>query len=267
MKFVRFMTEDGKVGAGEWLDGDIYALNGSPEAIFAGDIQPERGEVIPNATLLPPTMPGKLLCVGKNYAAHAAEMNSVPPENPLIFAKFPTCVIGDGEPIQWSEDITQQVDWEGELVIVIGKTASKIDEADASEHIFGYTVANDVSARDLQSSESQWARAKGMDTFCPLGPWIVTHDNIAAPNNLNIKTVVNGETMQDGNTEDLIFKIPFLVAYLSQTFTLNPGDIILTGTPPGVGKGRKPPVFLKDGDVVSVTIEQIGTIENTCQVI
>lgn len=267
MKFVRFKTKDGRVQAGLWQDDQIRPLDATPEAIFAGEAIPEAGEPVTDATLLAPVMPGKLLCVGKNYAAHAAEMKSAVPEKPLIFAKFPTCVIASGETVRWRSDITQQVDWEGELVVVIGKTARAVSEDDALDYVFGYTIANDVSARDLQSTENQWARAKGMDTFCPLGPWIVTRDAIPDPHDLTIETIVNDTVMQSGHTGDMIYRIPFLVSYLSQTFTLNPGDVILTGTPPGVGKGRTPPVFLRDGDRVQVTIGAIGTLEHNCQVI
>jgi len=169
-----------------------------------------------------PLLPRKILCVGRNYAEHAAEMKNEVPSKPLIFSKYSTSVIGSGELIRWSTDVTQQVDWEGELAVVIGKTARNIREEDAYDHIFGYTIANDVSARDLQSSESQWSRAKGHDTFCPIGPCIVTLDELPDPHNLRITTEVNGETMQDGHTGDMIFKIPYLVAYLSRTFTLEP---------------------------------------------
>ena len=267
MKFVRFQHPNGKVSAGEWVDGTVYQLDAAPEAIFSGEVTAQRGASVADATLLAPTMPGKLLCVGRNYAEHAAELNNDLPEQPLIFAKFPTSIIANGDTVQWLSSVTSQVDWEGELTVVIGKTASNITEEEAENHIFGYTIANDISARDLQARDGQWARAKGADTFCPLGPVIVTRDEIEDVDNLRIQTVVNGKTMQDGNTRDLIFKIPFLVSYLSKTFTLNPGDIILTGTPSGVGKAQKPPVFLQDGDAVSVTIDGIGTLENTCKVL
>jgi 2-keto-4-pentenoate hydratase/2-oxohepta-3-ene-1,7-dioic acid hydratase in catechol pathway len=217
--------------------------------------------------LLAPLRPGKILCIGRNYAAHAAETGSAVPEKPLIFAKFGSGVIGEGEAITWKESITTQVDWEGELAVVIGKRGKDLTAEAAPNYIFGYTIANDVSARDLQDSESQWARAKGMDTFCPLGPYIVARSEIPDPQVLSVKTLVNGEVMQDGNTRDMIHGVYDLVAYCSQTFTLDPGDLILTGTPAGVGKGMKPPKYLKDGDTVSVEIENIGTLTNTCKVI
>ncbi|HEX2908160.1 MAG TPA: fumarylacetoacetate hydrolase family protein [Phototrophicaceae bacterium] len=215
-----------------------------------------------------PLRPPKIVAIGRNYADHAAETGSAVPTAPLIFAKFPTSVIGNGEAITWDATITQQVDWEGELAVVIGKRARNVTEDEALNHVYGYTIANDVTARDLQVRiDTQWTRGKSLDTFCPLGPWLVTRDEIPDPHNLTIKTTVNGELMQDGNTRDLIFKIPTLIAYCSRMFTLEPGDLLLTGTPPGVGEGRQPPVYLKDGDVVSITIDGIGELTNPCRVL
>ena len=272
MKLVTFTKLDGRDAVGELRDDELYSLgtNLSMKEIAAEGTLPDREEsfkVMKYNGITMPLMPNKILAVGRNYAEHAAELNNALPEKPLIFAKYPTSVIGTGQAIQWKEAVTQQVDWEGELCVVIGKKAHFVSEEDAYDHIFGYTIANDVSARDLQDSDKQWTRAKGHDTFCPLGPAIVTADEIANPHNLRIVTKVNGETVQDGNTADMIFKIPFLVSYLSQTFTLEPGDLILTGTPSGVGKGMNPPRFLNDGDEVSVTIEGIGTLTNTCQIL
>lgn len=218
-------------------------------------------------TLHAPLKPGKVICVGRNYVAHAEELgNEVPPE-PLLFAKLPSSVIGRGQAIQWYERDTTQVDWEGELAVVIGKPGRNIAVGDAYHHIFGYTVANDVSARDLQSSESQWLRAKGMDTFLPLGPAIVTADAIPDPHKLTVTTTVNGEQMQHSNTGLMVYNVPMLVSYISRTFTLMPGDLILTGTPSGVGKGMNPPRFLKDGDTVTVTIDGLGALSNPCQIL
>lgn len=216
----------------------------------------------------PPVRPSKIICIGRNYAEHAAETGHDVPKEPLIFAKFPSALIGHGQAITWNENITQQVDWEGELAVVIGTRARNVSEESAMRYIFGYTIANDVSARDLQlRQDGQWTRGKSLDTFCPLGPWIVTRDEIDDPHVLSVKTTVNGEVMQDGNTRDLIFKIPTLISYCSRMFTLEPGDLILTGTPPGVGEGRKPPVYLKDGDVVNITIDGIGELSNPCKVV
>lgn len=270
MKLVTYQTLTGELDVAEERDGTLYALGyGQPmRELAAYDELPERVDthkIMKHEGVVVPLLPRKILCVGRNYAEHAAEMKNEVPSKPLIFSKFTTSVIGSGEEIRWSQAITQQVDWEGELAVVIGKTARNITEEEAFDYIFGYTIANDVSARDLQSSESQWSRAKGHDTFCPIGPCIVTRDEIADPNNLHITTEVNGETMQDGHTGDMIFNVPYLVAYLSRTFTLEPGDLILTGTPAGVGKGMNPPRFLKDGDEVRVTIEGIGMLQNICR--
>ena len=271
MKLVRFQKLDGRVRVGEWREDGLYSLGTdmSMQEIAAQDSLPARDEafkVMKHKGLLAPIIPRKILCVGRNYADHAAELSNSVPDKPLIFAKYATCVIADGEPIRWRHDITQQVDWEGELAIVIGKPAYRIPLEEAYEHVFGYTVANDVSARDIQADELQWVRAKAQDTFCPLGPAIVTTNDLPDPHALRIVTTVNGETMQDGNTADMVFKVPYLVSYLSQTFTLEAGDVILTGTPAGVGKGMPPPLFLNHGDQVSVTIDGIGTISNPCQI-
>lgn len=271
MKLVTFKKLDGREHVGELRDDALFTLGlNSTMQDFAADSsrlnRDESFKIVKHKGLRPPIMPRKIFCVGRNYAKHAAELNNALPTSPLIFSKYPTCIIADGETVRWRSHITQQVDWEGELVVVIGKEARHISEDAAYDHIFGYTIANDISARDLQSSESQWVRAKAQDTFCPLGPAIVTKDDIPDPHDLRVITTVNGETMQDGHTGDMIFKIPFLVAYLSQTFTLQPGDLILTGTPDGVGKAQDPPRFLQNGDEVSVTIEPIGTLTNTCAV-
>lgn len=215
----------------------------------------------------PPVTPSKIIAIGKNYAEHAKETGSSVPKAPLIFAKFPSALTGHEQPITWSSSITQQVDWEGELAVIIGKRARNVSEEDALDHIFGYSIANDVSARDIQiRTDAQWTRGKGLDTFCPLGPWIVTRDEITDAQALSVKTVINGETRQDGNTKDMIFNIPALIAYCSRMFTLEPGDVLLTGTPSGVGEGMKPPTYLQNGDVVAISIDGIGTLRNTCVV-
>jgi 2-keto-4-pentenoate hydratase/2-oxohepta-3-ene-1,7-dioic acid hydratase in catechol pathway len=213
-----------------------------------------------------PIKPGKIIGVGRNYADHAAEMGNDAPKTPLLFAKLHTSVIGTGDTITWNEAITSEVDWEGELAVIIGRRARNVADADAYRHIHSYTVANDISARDLQKSDNQWVRAKGLDTFCPLGPVLITRDEIADPHALTIKTTVNGEEVQNASTGEMIFKVPQLIAFCSAAFTLEPGDVILTGTPAGVGSGMKPPRYLKDGDEVSITIDGIGTLTNTCKV-
>ncbi len=217
------------------------------------------------ARVLPPLQPGKILAIGRNYAEHARELGNEAPIEPLVFAVMPSALIGQGETIEWEREITQQVDWEGELAVVIGRTARKVSEAEALDFVFGYTVANDVSARDLQTRDKQWTRAKGMDTFCPLGPALVTADDIPDPQALHIVTAVDGVEKQNGSTGDMIFSVRRLIAHLSRAFTLNPGDAILTGTPAGVGKAQTPPQYLTTGSVVSIHIEGIGTLSNTCR--
>ena len=207
--------------------------------------------------------PSKILALGRNYAEHAAEGGAPVPTRPLIFAKLPSAIIGHGDAIRWDPAISDKIDWEAELAVVIGRVARGVAEADALDCVFGYTCANDVTARDLQEGDGQWTRAKGMDTFCPLGPWIETE--IADPNNLRIESWVGLERMQQSNTRQMVFNVRYLIAYLSRMFTLYPGDIILTGTPAGVGHARTPPRFLQPGDSVRVEIEGIGTLENRCE--
>jgi len=271
MKLVTFSVRNQTARVGI-LEGDTVVLTASPGSMLAlmqSGITPSRtSERYPLklCVIHPPLRPGKILCVGRNYAEHAKELGNAVPDAPLIFLKAPSAVIADGETITWRSTTTQQVDWEGELAVVIGKRCKNISEADAPQYIYGYSIANDVSARDLQDKEPQWARAKSLDTFCPLGPVVVTRADIPDPQALRVRTEVNGEVMQDGSTADMIHGVYALVSYISQWFTLEPGDVILTGTPSGVGKGRKPPVFLKDGDVVRVTIDGIGTLSNPCKV-
>jgi 5-carboxymethyl-2-hydroxymuconate isomerase len=271
MKLVTF-THDNRTQLGE-LEGDkVYVLAG-PDTMRMIDVL--RRGITPNrlnqsyplseVTLNAPLHPGKIIAIGLNYAKHAAETGAALPPAPIIFAKFPSSVIGPGEAITWSRSITTQVDWEVELAVVIGKKARNVTEEDSLKHVYGYTVANDVSARDLQIRiDRQWTRGKSLDTFCPLGPCIVTRNEIPDPNKLNLKTIINGKVMQDSNTEDLIFNVQQLISYCSRMFTLEPGDVILTGTPSGVGEGMKPPQYLKNGDQVTVSVEGIGEMTNPC---
>lgn len=222
---------------------------------------------VSDVKFLAPFIPNKMIAVGRNYAEHAAELGNTVPKQPLLFAKLNNTVIGDGDVITWRSDATKQVDWEVELAVIIGKRGRNIAEKDALKHVFGYTVANDVSARDLQDTEGQWLRAKSMDTFCPLGSIIVTRDEIPDPQNLGLRTVVNGEVMQDSNTSNMIFSVAYLISHISHIVTLQPGDVILTGTPSGVGKGKNPPRFLADGDQVTVAIDGICELTNTCHII
>ncbi len=224
----------------------------------------EAGMLLPlnSIELNPPVLaPGKILAVGLNYAAHAAEQNIKPPETPLIFSKNVTALIAPNQAIQlpWASD---QVDYEAELAFVIGREARSVSAAQAFDYIAGYTIVNDVTARDLQAREKQWVRAKGLDTFAPCGPWLVTQDEISDPHALDIELRVNGELRQQSNTSDLIFKIAQLVEFISQDLTLRPGDIISTGTPSGVGVFMDPPVYLKDGDQIDIRLAEVGELHN-----
>jgi len=203
----------------------------------------------------------KIICVGMNYAEHTAELGDEPPGEPLLFSKFENTLIGPGEAIVLPPEATH-VDAEAELAVEIGRTSRRVAEADALDHVRGYRCANDVSARNIQYSESQWTRAKGFDTFCPLGDRLVPVGDLGDASGLRVVQRLNGVVLQDGNTRDLIFGVPFLVAFASNVFTLEPGDLILTGTPPGVGWARDPKLSLADGDVVEVEIERIGVLRN-----
>ncbi|KAG5895712.1 hypothetical protein JTB14_021404 [Gonioctena quinquepunctata] len=212
--------------------------------------------------LAPITNPDKVACVGLNYSGHCEEQNIPRPQEPMIFSKFSSCIVGPYNNVQLPP-ITNSLDWEVELAVVIGKKAKAIRKDQVNDYVFGYTVAQDISARDWQKKRNhgQFLLGKSMDTFCPLGPAVVTKNKVD-PNNLAIKSWVNGVLKQDGNTSELIFKIDFLVSYLSQIVTLYPGDVILTGTPAGVGMHRNPPEFLKKGDVLESEIEGIGRLKN-----
>ncbi len=206
--------------------------------------------------------PGKIICIGLNYSDHCEEQGIEPPKNPIVFSKFNTSIIGPGEQIVHPRN-TNQLDYEGELAIIIGKMGKFIDKEKAKKFIFGYTILNDVTARDIQFSDGQWIRAKSFDTFAPIGPCIVTSDEIDDPNNLSIRTYVNGQIFQNSNTKNMIFDIPYLLEFVSSAFTLEPGDIISTGTPPGVGIFRNPPYFLQHNDEIRIEIEKIGELTNT----
>ncbi len=219
-----------------------------------------------NNLLAPIANPSKIMAIGRNYAAHAHEQKMEPPKSPVIFAKYPSAIIGPNQAITWSDSLTQKVDFEAELAVIIGKTARKVSEADALNYVAGYTVCNDVSARDLQFSDKQYTRGKSLDTFCPLGPWLVTADEIGNPQSLRLRAVLNGQVMQDAITGDMLFGVAQLIAFMSRAFTLFPGDIISTGTPSGVGVFRNPPVFMKDGDEIIIEVEKVGRLRNVCRV-
>lgn len=213
--------------------------------------------------LSPITNPEKIICIGMNYTDHCEELGKPIPTNPVVFSKFSNCITHPGAGIIYPK-LTEQLDWEVELAVIIGKSGKNIEEKNAMEHVFGYTVAHDVTARDWVSKNGgPWLLAKTFDTFLPLGPAIVTRDSISAPHNLGIRCKVNGELMQNSNTKNQVFKIERLISYVSQFTTLTAGDVISTGTPPGVGCFKKPPVFLKVGDVVECEIDEIGRLQNT----
>jgi 2-keto-4-pentenoate hydratase/2-oxohepta-3-ene-1,7-dioic acid hydratase in catechol pathway len=242
-------------------DGGLAALR---EAAAEADIQ--RWHPLADAELLAPVpRPGKVVAIGRNYREHAAEEGADPPVAPLIFAKWPSSVIGHGVDIRWDPELTGQVDYEAELAVVIGRRARGVTTADALDYILGYTCLDDVSARDLQFGDGQWVRGKSLDTFCPMGPWIVTADEIPDPQGLAIRCLVEGEVLQDANTSQMYFGVAEIVSYCSRSFTLEPGDVIATGTPAGVGAFRTPPRFLADGERVAVEIEGIGRLENVCR--
>jgi 2-keto-4-pentenoate hydratase/2-oxohepta-3-ene-1,7-dioic acid hydratase in catechol pathway len=211
--------------------------------------------------LAPILNPQKIICVGQNYRDHCLEQNAPIPERPIIFTKFQNCLNGHNAPIL-KPAATQQLDFEAELAFVIGKRGKLIAEEKAMEHVAGYMIFHDVTARDIQYGDKQWVRGKSCDTFAPCGPWFVTKDEIPDPHNLRVQLWLNGALMQNSNTSQFIFSIPHMVSFLSRTITLEVGDIISTGTPPGVGVFRKPPIFMKAGDRVAIEIEGLGRLEN-----
>jgi 2-keto-4-pentenoate hydratase/2-oxohepta-3-ene-1,7-dioic acid hydratase in catechol pathway len=217
---------------------------------------------IDRVSLLPPVLrPSKVICLGLNYRDHAAEAGMAVPKYPVLFHKVAGSLIGHNQPIVVPR-ISSQIDYEGELAIIIGRRGKYIAEDEAYSYIAGYTVANDVSARDLQFRTSQWTTGKMLDTFGPLGPALVTRDEVPDPHILSIKTTLNGQVLQDGNTEDMTFRVPFIIKYISEIVTLEPGDVIMTGTPAGIGNTRTPQVFMKPGDTVTVEIGHLGKLTN-----
>jgi 2-keto-4-pentenoate hydratase/2-oxohepta-3-ene-1,7-dioic acid hydratase in catechol pathway len=281
MRFVTLQTHQGPRVAGVRDEGyvDLHAsdptLPTSTLALLAlGEAGRDRaahalrqGTPIPRAevTLLAPILaPEKIICIGLNYADHAAESGQPIPAEPVVFNKFPTALTGPDQPIRLPS-VSSEVDYEAELVVVIGHEGKSIPESAALDYVAGYTCGHDVSARDwqLRKPGGQWLLGKTFDSFAPIGPCLVTADEVPDPGHLDIALRRNGETLQDSNTHQLIFTIPQLVAYISQVATLKPGDLIFTGTPPGVGAARKPPVFLQPGDVVEVEIEKLGILRNS----
>ncbi|MBP9676434.1 MAG: fumarylacetoacetate hydrolase family protein [Anaerolineaceae bacterium] len=248
MKIIRFSTTKYPDNYGWLLDNEIGLIEGE---IFSEYRRLETVLSLDRVTILPPVVPSKIICIARNYVDHARERNAEIPETPMIFLKPPSAIIQPGVPIRIPPQSTQ-VEHEAELAIVIGKEGRWIDPQDAHAYIFGFTIANDVTARDLQQTESQWTRAKGFDTFCPLGPWIETELDTT---DLLITCKVNGELRQMASTKEMIFPVPQIVSFVSNIMTLVPGDVILTGTPAGVG-------ILEPGDKVDITIEGIGSLSN-----
>ena len=251
-----------RTAGGEILHG---VVRGDSLRVIEGDLFGSRREIpsrvlpLKDVRLLAPVAPANLLCLGRNYRAHAAEGGDAPPKAPLLFIKATSCVIGPDDPIVIPAAAPEQVDFEAELAVVIGKPARRVSEADALDCVLGYTCADDVSARDCQAGDGQWARSKSFDTFGPLGPWIETELD---PSNLRIRGRLNGRTMQEANTSQMLFSVRYVISYLSRGMTLLPGTVLLTGTPAGVGFARKPPVWLKPGDSYEVEIEGIGALRN-----
>jgi 2-keto-4-pentenoate hydratase/2-oxohepta-3-ene-1,7-dioic acid hydratase in catechol pathway len=249
---VRLLAPADQIPVGTWTVGSLEARAANPAAVVAQD------EVV---LLNPVPDPSKVICIGLNYRDHAAESGLAIPETPFVFAKFPSSLIGPGAPIVLPED-SDQVDWEVELAVVVGSPARHVPESRALDVIAGYTVSNDVSARDLQVSDGQPVRAKSYDTFCPVGPWLVTVDELGAADDLRIGLRLNGETLQDSSTSQLVFGIAEIIAFCSRVATLNPGDLILTGTPHGTGYGLDPQRYLRPGDVMTAWVEGIGELTN-----
>ena len=241
------------------LDLDSGFLDKARAAVSAGNLDTIALSGVEVAASVP--QPGKIICIGLNYRDHAEESGMAIPTKPVIFSKFSTCIIAPNEPIVVPDESTQ-TDYEAELAVVIGRRASNLNRSDAMNYVFGYANFNDVSARDFQFADAQWQRGKSCDTFAPIGPFIATVDEVPDPQNLSIKFRLNGETMQNSTTGQMIFGVAELIEYLSGYFTLEPGDIIATGTPPGVGFARKPSVYLKGGDVCEVEIEGLGVLSN-----
>jgi 2-keto-4-pentenoate hydratase/2-oxohepta-3-ene-1,7-dioic acid hydratase in catechol pathway len=247
-------------------------IEGGDDALSAirGSANPERirrdGRPLAEMALLAPVpRPRKVVAIGRNYREHAAEEGAEQPSAPLIFAKFASSVVGPGADVRWDPGLTGQVDYEAELAVIIGKRTRAVPAERVLDFVFGYTCLNDVSARDLQFGDGQWTRGKSLDTFCPMGPVVVTTDELGDAGDLAIRCLVNGEERQSARTSDLFFGVAEIVSHCSQAFTLEPGDVIATGTPAGVGAFRMPPVWLADGDEVVVEIERIGRLVNRCR--
>ncbi|MEQ1824337.1 MAG: fumarylacetoacetate hydrolase family protein [Pirellula sp.] len=282
MRIVRFLRPDQSIGWGLSLEFGIQDLTLADPTLPTSTVEliSKWPTLVPRIqglakklgtseqelkVLCPIDQPVKILCIGLNYRDHAIETNSPIPAEPIVFCKMPTAMIGPDEPIRLPR-VSHDVDYEAEMVVVIGKTVKNATKLEAEASIFGYAVGHDVSARDWQKDKpgKQWFLGKSFDTFAPLGPAIVTADAVANPENLRISCKINGEVLQDSRTSELIFKPIELVEYISQVMTLFPGDVIYTGTPPGVGAARTPNRFLRDGDIVEIEVEKLGVLRNHC---
>ena len=258
MRIVSYRRDDGQARFGI-ADGDSVMDAGTElGSLRAGAAI---GSLEDLAVLAPIPKPGKVICVGRNYAEHAAETGSDVPDRPQLFAKFANAIVGPRDDVV-HPTITRALDYEAELVAVIGRHASHVSEARALDVVLGYTCGDDISARDLQFGDTQWLRGKSLDTFAPMGPWIVTADEIPDPHTLGIRCVVNGETRQDDTTANMVFSVAQIIAFVTEAITLEPGDVIFTGTPPGVGFGMDPKTYLAVGDHVRVEIDTIGSLEH-----
>lgn len=262
MKIIRFIS-----GRDKTLYGSLDPAAPGKARVIEGDILArfsltDRVETIKK--ILAPIDPPNILALGFSYGKHAGETESKAPESPVLFIKGTNTLIGPGDTILLPKAGPDEVDYEAELAVVIGKRAKNVSAKEALEHVLGYTCGNDVSARDWQmvKQKKQWARGKSFDTFCPLGPCIVTKDEVPDPNSLRIQSILNGKVMQDSNTSDMLFSVAEIVSDLSRSMTLLPGTVIMTGTPEGVGFVRKPPVFMRKGDVITIAIEKIGELTN-----
>ncbi len=289
MRLISYRAEGGHDGLGvatleRWLPAETLLSDGptTMDELLAGD--PDRRAALASAAaseasridragsrlettelLAPVPRPGKIVAIGRNYREHVDEEGADRPTAPLIFAKWPSSVIGHGAEIRWDPDLATQVDYEAELAVVIGRPARRVAESEALDYVLGYTCLNDVSARDIQFGDGQWVRGKSLDTFCPMGPALVTTDDIPDPQRLAISCRVGGAIVQEASTAQMYFGVAAIVSYCSQSFRLEPGDVIATGTPGGVGIFRDPPALLGDGDEVTVEIEGIGRLVNVCR--
>jgi 5-carboxymethyl-2-hydroxymuconate isomerase len=272
---MRYLTveKDGRPHVAVQCNDDFFAVVGGENRTLSDllTLPPDEREakLRPGAALArdvrirAPVRPGSIVCIGLNYLDHVRESGMDPPSSPLVFAKLRSSVIGPDDEIRIDRTVTAEVDWEVELAVVIGRPTYRVPVEDALDVVFGYTAANDVSARDLQFADGQWVRAKSLDTFCPIGPAVVTADEISDPQQLGLRTRVNGHTVQDSSTSEMIFSVAELISFCSHSFTLLPGDVLLTGTPWGCGAFASPPQYLQDGDLVEVEVDEIGTLTNS----